>query len=339
MSLPEARVREYRAIDARTFRDEVAQSYAPAVLRGAVADWPAVAAAATVDGALAYLAKFDAGAEVEAFAGPPEIKGRFFYRPDMTGFNFARRKGPLRDVVKYIAALSGEAEGDPVLYVGAAAVPEVLPGFEAANPMPLTGPDGTVPRIWIGNRTEVGTHFDVSHNLACVVAGRRRFVLFPPDQLANLYVGPLDHNMAGQPTSLVSLHDPDFARFPRFRDALAQAQLAELKPGDAIYVPALWWHHVDALAPFNILINYWWEAQPREAGSPLEAMVHAILSVGSLPPPLREAWRGMFDHYVFERNGDPVAHLAPEHRGILGAPTPALRRRIRDFLLRGLGRG
>jgi hypothetical protein len=47
----------------------------------------------------------------------------------------------------------------------------------------------------------------------------------------------------------------------------------------------------------------------------------------------------MFEHYVFGKNGDPVAHLAPEHHGILGIPTPALRRRIRDFLLRGLGRG
>jgi hypothetical protein len=46
----------------------------------------------------------------------------------------------------------------------------------------------------------------------------------------------------------------------------------------------------------------------------------------------------MFDHYGFREHGDPAQHLAPEHRGILGAPTPQLRDRIRQFLLRGLSR-
>jgi hypothetical protein len=339
MSLPERKVAEYRGVDARSFGEEIASLYRPAVLRGAVAHWPALREAATIDGALAYLARFDGGAMAEAFVGPPEIAGRFFYRDDMSGFNFGRRKGPFRDLVRYIAALAGEAPEDPTLYVGAAAVPEVLPGFDRDNPMTLPGPDGAVARIWIGNRTEVSTHFDLSHNLACVVAGRRRFILFPPEQLANLYVGPLDHTMAGQPASMVAVHAPDFERFPRFREALAAAEVAELEPGDAIYVPALWWHHVDAMSPFNILINYWWEPQPADAGSPFEALVHAILSIRALPEPQREAWRTMFDHYVFRGGEEGLAHLAPEHRGILGRPTPELRRRIRDFLMRGLGRG
>jgi hypothetical protein len=339
MPLPQTRVREYRGVDEQLFRDEIAPRYEPALLRGLVAEWPAVAAAASTDGAVDYLARFDAGATAEAFVGQPEIKGRFFYGDDMAGFNFTRRKGPFRDIIRYIAALAGEQAGDPTIYVGAAAIPECLPGFDRDNHMPLAGPDGAVPRIWIGNRTEVSTHFDLSHNLACVVAGRRRFILFPPDQLPNLYVGPLDHNMAGQPTSMVPVHDPDPERWPRFATALEHAQVAELEPGDAIYVPTLWWHHVDALTPFNILINYWWEPQAADAGSPFEALVHAILSIKHLPEPQREAWRTMFNHYVFHDSGEPAAHLPAEHRGILGQPTAELRRRIRQFLLRGLGRG
>ncbi|WP_204333426.1 cupin-like domain-containing protein, partial [Proteus mirabilis] len=84
------------------------------------------------------------------------------------------------------------------------------------------------------NRTSISTHFDASDNIACVAAGRRRFTLFPPDQTANLYIGPLDHNVAGQPLSMVDMATPDFARFPRFREALAAARTAELEPGDAI---------------------------------------------------------------------------------------------------------
>lgn len=337
MSLPATRIIELTGVDAGRFGEEIVPAYRPAVLKGLVREWPAVAAARTPQGAVDYLLAFDRGAEAEAFVGPPEIKGRFFYRDDMTGFNFGRRKGPLRDILRYIAALVPDE--DPSIYVGAAAVPDCFPGLADANPMTLPGPDTAVPRLWIGSRTEISTHFDLSHNLACVIGGRRRFILFPPDQLANLYVGPLDHTMAGQPASMVPVHDPDLDRWPRYREALANAQIAELEPGDAIFIPALWWHHVDALFPFNILLNYWWEPPTQEAGSPLDAMVHAILAVKHLPRPLREAWRGMFDHYVFGANGEPAAHLAPEHRGILGTPTRELRERIRHFLLRGLDRG
>jgi hypothetical protein len=33
-----------------------------------------------------------------------------------------------------------------------------------------------------------------------------------------------------------------------------------------------------------------------------------------MPPAHRVIWRAMHDHYVFGRDGDPAAHLAPEHR-------------------------
>ena len=333
MTLPTAPVREYSRAQSL---DALPSAYEPVVLRGLVRDWPAVAAAATPQSAVDYLLRFDRGARATAFIAPPEVKGRFFYNPDMTAFNFAQREGLFRDIVRYAAALG--QEGDPSIYVGAAALPEVLPGFAEANPLSLPGPASAIPRIWIGGKTQVSTHFDLSHNVACVVSGRRRFILFPPDQLANLYVGPLDHNMAGQPTSMVDVHNPDFTRYPRFREALAAARVAELGPGDAIYVPTLWWHNVDAVDPFNVLVNYWWEPAPADAGSPLEALVHGILAISHLRPELREAWRGMFDHYVFQTGGDPVPHLSPEQRGILAAPTPPLHRRIRDFLIRGLTR-
>jgi hypothetical protein len=328
---------EREGIDLASFRSELVPAYKPMVLRGLVRDWPAVKAAARSDGeAAAYLAGFDRGAAVEAFVGPPEIGGRFFYGRDMAGFNFERRRGPLGDVLRDILALSARPEA-PAVYIGSAPVPEVLPGFAAGNPMTLLEDGRAVPRIWIGTRTIVSTHFDLSDNIACVVAGRRRFTLFPPEQLPNLYVGPLDHTMAGQPASMVELNAPDFERFPRFREALAAAFTAELEPGDAIYIPTLWWHQIEALSPFNILVNHWWEDAPGDRGSMFEAMVHAIFAAGTVPPERLQAWRLWFDHYVFRANGDPAAHLAPEHRSILGPSTPTLRQRFRQFLLRTLG--
>jgi len=323
-------------MDAARFAADVVPAYRPLVMRGLAGNWPAVAAARRSPAELAaYLAKFDSGAPVEAFLGPAAMQGRYFYGEDMRGFNFERRKGPLAGVMDFLLRAADDPDA-PRFYVGATPVPETLPGFDAANPMPLFAGEAVVPRAWIGNRSTIAPHFDMSDNIACVVAGRRRFTLFPPEQVANLYIGPLDHNMAGQPASMVSLHDPDLARFPRFADAMAAAFTAELGPGDAIYIPSLWWHHVEALEPVNMLLNYWADPPP-EAGSPFEAMIHGILAISALPAPRREAWRAFFDHYVFRPDGDPAEHLAPEHRGILAKPTTELRERIRMFLLRRLG--
>jgi hypothetical protein len=66
--------------------------------------------------------------------------------------------------------------------------------------------------------------------------------------------------------------------------------------------------------------------------------VHGILSVSNLPAARREAWRTIFDHYVFQTHGEPVAHLAPEHRGVLGRMTPQLSKYINAWLLKGLQR-
>jgi hypothetical protein len=327
---------ERDGIDRAALQSELIPAYRPVVLRGLVRHWPAVEAALRSDAdAAAYLAGFDRGAIVEGFVGPPEIGGRFFYRDDM-GFNFERRRGPFGDVLRDILALSAQ-DSAPSVYIGSAPIPEVLPGFDARNGLDLLDPAQAIPRIWIGTPSVVSTHFDLSDNIACVVAGRRRFTLFPPEQLPNLYVGPLDHNMAGQPASMVELNAPDFARYPRFREALDAALTAELEPGDAIYIPTLWWHQIEALSPFNILVNHWWEDAPPDRGSMFEAMAHAIFAAGTVPPERLAAWRLWFDHYVFRANGDPAAHLAPQHRGILGESTPPLRQRFRQFLLRTLG--
>jgi hypothetical protein len=329
---------ELRDATREAFAAEIEPGYRPVVLRGLVRDWPAAAAGAQSPAALAaYLAGFDRGADVEAFVGPAAMGGRYFYGADMRGFNFERRKGKLGEALAMLVRVAEEAD-PPRFYIGASAIPEVLPGFDAANPMPLFGPGMAVPRAWIGNRSTVTTHYDLSDNIACVVAGRRRFTLFPPEQIANLYIGPLDHTMAGQPASMVALDNPDLERFPRFREALAASMTAVLEPGDAIYVPSLWWHHVESLAPLNMLVNYWADP-PADAGSPFDAMIHGVLSVSALSAPRRAAWRHFYDHYVFRPDGaDPAAHLPPEHRGILAEPTPGLRDRIRQFLIRGLMR-
>jgi hypothetical protein len=78
-------------------------------------------------------------------------------------------------------------------------------------------------------------------------------------------MGPAHPTPAGTPVSMVHVTAPDLDRFPRFASALEAGEEAELNPGDAIFIPKDWFHHVEALEPFNMLVNYWWDASAGQA--------------------------------------------------------------------------
>jgi hypothetical protein len=268
--------------------------------------------------------------------GPPDIKGRFFYNAALDGFNFqslrVRLDAVLDELAKHLAT-----PAPPAIYVGSTTIDGALPGFRRENDVDL-GPRDPLASIWIGNRTRIAAHYDVPDNLACIAAGRRRFTLFPPGQQHNLYIGPIDLTPAGQPISLVDFAQPDLARFPRFADALAQAQSAELGPGDALFIPSMWWHHVEALDDVNVLVNYWWRQSPAWMDTPNNALMHALMTVRDLPPAQRAAWAELFRHYVFEADGETAAHIPPGARGLLGAMDDNASRMVRAQLLKRLNR-
>lgn len=308
----------------------------PLVLRGLVGDWPLVRAGQrSAAAAFAHLAEFDRGLGAKTMLAAPDRHGRFFYADDMLGYNFAVDTVPLQQVCAIVIDLLDRAE-PPAIYAGSNPVDQFLPGFAAANPLPVPIPEVEA-RIWIGNASHVAPHFDVSENIAAVALGRRRVTLFPPDQTANLYVGPLDVTIAGQPVSMVDLRDPDLARYPRFAAAMPQAVQAELGPGDAIYMPSLWWHCVEALDPANVLVNYWYNAPAHS--SPFAALIHAMLAVRDLPALEKEAWRHWFEHFVFgDAAEDAAAHLPLHARGVSGPPGRDRAEGVRAFVLRALSR-
>ncbi|GAB2504244.1 cupin-like domain-containing protein [Lysobacter humi (ex Lee et al. 2017)] len=317
--------------------DDVLRATQPVLLRGLARDWPAVhAGRASPRAAVDLLRRFDAGRTVGAMVGAPDIGGRFFYDAALTGFNFHMERPPLAAVLEALLRHVDDP-APPALYVGSTTIDEALPGFRAANDLALGARDALA-SIWIGNRTRIAAHQDVPDNIAVVVAGHRRFTLFPPDCLRDLYIGPLDLTPAGQPISLVDLHAPDFDAYPRFREALARAQVAELGPGDALFIPSLWWHHVEALEAFNVLVNYWWRDAPAHMDSPMAALMLALMTIRDLPHEQREAWREIFRHYVFEADEATVAHIPPEARRSLAPLDPATARELRARLLKRLNR-
>lgn len=309
----------------------------PHVVRGGFAHWPAVHAARQSDDALAHhLMGFYEGTRVGLFQLPPEARGRAFYADDtLTGFNFTRHIATLDQVLVGLLGLAATPE-PPSLYVGSTTVDAVLPGFLDANRLGLGTREALV-SLWLGNRSRVAAHYDLPDNLAVVAAGRRRFTLFPPDQIHNLYMGPLDPTPAGQPISLVDFSAPDFERFPRFAQALEAALVAELAPGDAIFIPSMWFHHIEALSPVNLLINAWWRQTPGYVDSPLNALHLALMTMRNLPDKERRIWQAHFDHFVFSADDGTWAHIPEAARGLL-APDEVTTRRARAQLLSNLKR-
>lgn len=336
MTLPApAPMREYEGVDRDRFEREIRPAHRPAVLRGLAADWPVVRAAReSADAAVDYLKRFSHSRAVDAIVGAPEVNGRFFYTDDLKALNFTRGRSPLDPFLDRLLR-DRDAPRPYAMAVQSIPAPDLLPGFAEENATDLL--DGSVvPRLWLGNAIRVATHYDLSENIAVVVAGRRRFTLFPPDQLPNLYMGPLELTPAGTPISLVDPATPDLDRFPHFPEALAVAETASLEPGDAIYIPFHWWHAVDSLDPFNMLVNYWWNPASQGLANPYDALLLALFSLRTLPDDQRAVWRMIFDHFVFQTGGDPVAHLPSDVQGVLGPPDSANIGRARATLLRSL---
>ncbi len=323
-------------VSPETLAGVLAQSTHPILLRGLVADWPVVEHGQGSDQALiAYLMQFYADATVNVFCGTPEIHGRFFYNDDMTGFNFTRSREKLDQVLERMIRQHSSSDSR-CFYVGATTVDQCLPGFTSKNTLDF-GDIEPLASIWIGNPSRIAAHYDLPDNLACVVAGHRRFTLFPPEQIVNLYPGPLDPTPAGQQISLVDFCDPDLGQYPLFERALEHALVVDMTPGDALFIPSMWWHHVEALDNLNILVNYWWRKSPAYMGPPIDVLLHALLSLRDLPPEQKKAWAGIFEHYIFSQD-TPLGHIPATSQGFLGPMDEIKARQLRATLLSRLNR-
>ncbi|MEX2125881.1 MAG: cupin-like domain-containing protein [Woeseia sp.] len=321
---------------------ELMATLEPVVLKGLVSKWPLVKTGRqSSQDAIAYLHSFYNGKTVGTLYGEPEIKGRFFYNDDITGLNFESRRSPLDEVLATIQKHLRD-ERPPSVYVGSTTIDACLPGLRRDNDLvfddEMFADNAPLASIWLGNRSLASAHYDAPNNIACCAVGHRRYTLFPPEQIWNLYPGPLDPTPGGQAISMVDFANPDFARYPRFREAVAAARVADLEPGDALFYPSMWWHQVEAFDPFNVLINYWWSTSPKFMGTPMNVLKHALLSLRDRPEHEKSAWKHVFDYYVFGSPERAREHLPEQAQGDLGPIDDLKARRLRAELLNKLNR-
>jgi hypothetical protein len=316
---------------AQTF-EAVVKAETPVVIKGLLDAWPALAAGRLSPAVLnAYLKVLDTGALAPVMEAPARTGGRFGYGADLREFAFSKRQVGISETLDRIESLLDDPDA-PFVAIQMLPLASHMPAFVRDNPAPALGPllpPRVMPRLWIGGAVRTQTHNDRDHNLACVIAGRRRFVLFPPTQVANLYVGPQDNP---PPLSLVDPEAPDLARFPRYRDAYAAAQVAWLEPGDALFVPKYWWHHVTSLEPYNAMVNYWWGDTAVGLERANDVFLTALLAFKDLPPGERAYWKAMFEAYVFADDGEATAHIPDGLKGALGPMSPSFRAALKHQL-------
>jgi hypoxia-inducible factor 1-alpha inhibitor (HIF hydroxylase) len=114
--------------------------------------------------------------------------------------------------------------------------------------------------LWVGMRGVVTPgHFDEAHNFFSQIRGRKRFNLFSPIFFPSMYPFPFHHPADRQ--SRVDFYRPDHLTYPRFSEAKGVTVI--LEPGDVLYLPPYWWHHVESLTE-TIGINFWLEMKQAE---------------------------------------------------------------------------
>lgn len=325
-------IAEYKHITATQFNEELVPEQQPVVIRNFASKWPLVTAAQQSNRVLVdYLCSYYQGTKIKISAAPCSAQKRFTYNDKLNGFTFVSSEENLQRFLFRLLELE-DRDNTASLSLQSAEIDKILPGLAEHNNCELR--DDCSPRLWIGNQGIVDTHYDGTDNLACVVAGKRQFVLFPPSETANLYPGPLDNTPAGVPVSLVDFANPDFSKYPLYKKALVNAYKVELNPGDAIYIPMLWWHRVESMATVNALVNYWWNGSfAPDAVTPnfLDSLKVAILAMRDYTPEQRNAWRQMFNHYLFRTDIDPTDYIPKHNLHLLGEMSPEYIQKAKAF--------
>lgn len=158
-------------------------------------------------------------------------------------------------------------DGDP-LYVMQQSIPDKLPELLDDVVVPSwIAQERPAINLWFGRRTATQLHFDNSNNFFAQLYGTKEFTLFAPSDSEHLY--PYHHDSATSHLSNVDLDDPALDRHPHF--ARAQADRFAMQPGELLFLPAFWWHHVRSPG-VAVSVNFWWAPRWRQIVAAHNAM-------------------------------------------------------------------
>ena len=218
----------------KEFKAKHYQPGVPLVMRGAAADWPAVARWRDLSYLDNVLGHRTVPLEIGVFGTPG-------WREEARCFGcFARdHLSQSRDEPAYLAQHSHLLEQASEL-AGDLGTPPYVAALSGGMHQLL---------CWIGTaRTVTPLHYDGYDTCFVQLVGKKRFVLFDKSETPRLYVTKRAASRSGRPTnnfSAVDVESPDLAAFPLFAEAVGTE--VTLCPGDVLYLPSHVWHHVQSL--------------------------------------------------------------------------------------------
>src|SRR4051812_3904301 len=166
------------------------------------------------------------------------------------GSAFGRQTMSVRDAAAAIHAAG--ADGGVYLMQQAVTDPLIAHGGPL-RPPEVIGDQPAAPHLWFGSAGNVTPlHYDGVSNYFAQLYGRKRFILIDPVYFEDVYPYPIDAEYSH--VSAVDAERPDADTHPRFLDV--PRWQAELGPGDLLYLPAFWWHHVRSL-DVSVSVNFW----------------------------------------------------------------------------------
>lgn len=218
-------------------REYVARSR-PVILRGALDDWPAMRR-----WSYDYFRRRFGEREVTAV----RARNGAMYDPE-SGLNYETIR--LADYVDLLES------GRPVDLYLVLRVHEAMPELfdDVVRPPYCRDVKWFRSKFFLGGYGTKGLlHRDLPENLYAQIFGRKRFVLLDRRETRRVHRHSF---LSGVPNfSPVDVEAPDYARYPRFRGA--PLWVADLEPGDLLYIPRLWWHSAHGLS-HGASVNQWW---------------------------------------------------------------------------------
>ena len=235
--------------DSEVFDREYVRPSRPVIIRGALDAATCRAATWTPD----YLASAAGDKPVEVAVSK---SGCFTYHPNGAAYEMREM------ILSRALELMRSPDTDLKYYVMQRSLHLYFPELVADISVPklVDTADLAVVNLWLGSAGNVTPlHYDHSNNLLFQSYGKKVILIYPPEQTDYLYPLPSSSRFAF--VSELDLLRPDPERFPLF--AKADPVEALLEPGDTLFLPAFWWHHVHSVE-LSISINYWWNSYPSQ---------------------------------------------------------------------------
>lgn len=114
--------------------------------------------------------------------------------------------------------------------------------------------------LWVGAIVTSRIHFDALDNVHACISGTKLFHLYPPSALTNIYPNPWKEGALNNFSSIESIFLVNRAQHAKFFQNV-KCWRAEVKAGEAIFIPAGWWHEVFTFQE-AVSANIWFKPNP-----------------------------------------------------------------------------